>query len=123
MANSYMQGMQGNMVGGSFNANPVMGGLNDPRLMQNPGQLSAQQQELMRQQMLYENQMGQGNTAYNAGIGNALANVSAQRQMARDAQTQRAQMAQAMMNNTASNFGNTLQQSTQGMGNVLAAIR
>lgn len=123
MSNVMMPAIQGNMVGATMNANPVMGGLNDPRLMLNPQQLAQQQQELQRQQMLYENQMGRGNTAYNAGITNAGANASMQRQMARDAQMQRAQTAQVMMNNASNAFGNTLQQSTNGMANVLSAFR
>lgn len=119
---SAMPALEGNAVGGTFNANPVMGGLNDSQLMQNPGQMATQQQQLMRSQQLYENQMGQGNTAYNAGVGNAVANVAVQRQMVRDAQLQQAQIAQTMMNNLSSNFGNTLGQSTLGMAEVLSAI-
>lgn len=122
-SNSFTSGIDGNIVGSTFNADPVMRGLDDPRLMQNPGDLSSLQQQIQRDQMAYENQMGRGNTAYNAGIANAGANSTMRRAMARDAQTQRAEIAKGMMNNVSNSFGNTLQQSTNGMANVLAAFR
>lgn len=123
LMNTFAPGIQGNMIGSTYSAKPVTQMTTDPRFMQNPQQMSLQQQELMRQQMDYENQMGRGNTAFNAGIANAGANTTMQRQMARDAQTQRANAAANMMQNTANAFGNTLQQSTNGMANVLSAFR
>lgn len=121
--NSFGSGIEGNAIGSMYTADPVMDGLDDSRLMQDPGELTREQQEIQRQQMAYENQMGRGNTAFNAGLANAGSNATMRRAMARDAQLQRSLTAQAMMNNTASTFGNTLQQATNGMVSVLAAFR
>lgn len=121
--NSFASGVEGNAIGSMYTADPVMDGLDDSRLMQDPGELTREQQKIQRQQMAYENQMGRGNTAFNAGLANAGSNATMRRAMARDAQLQRSLTAQAMMNNVSSTFGNTLQQSTNAMANVLSSFR
>lgn len=122
MFNTLAPAMQGNMVGGTMNANPVMSTLNQRGMTINPGQMTEEQLRFMQQNQQRENDMARGNTAYAAGLTNAGKNLNTQRQMAMNAQLQRAQAALNMMNNTANSFGNTLQTSSNAMQGVLNAF-